>query len=76
MPTYTWNNSAEYAGILNVPDATHKVTVQITEQLSRQRRIQNTVEHLRWRVLRKESCLSAGGQPEIFQGKEVGGLWN
>ena len=31
-----------------------KVTVQITEQLSRQRRIQNTVKHL-WRgVLRKE----------------------
>ena len=40
--------SAEYAIIL------HKVTVQITEQLSRQRRIPNTVKHLRWSILQKE----------------------
>ena len=31
----------------------YKVFVQITEQLSKQRRIQNTVKHLRWRVLQK-----------------------
>ena len=30
-------NSAEYAWILNVSDAVHNITVQITEQLSRQR---------------------------------------
>ena len=41
-------------------------TAQITEQLSRQRRIQNTVKHLRWSTLQKQ-CLSAGVQPEIFQ---------
>ena len=32
----------------------HKVTVQITEPLLRQRSIQNTVKHLRWRVLQKK----------------------
>ena len=34
---------------------THKVTVQITEQLSRQ--FENTVKHLRHSVLQKEWCL-------------------
>ena len=48
-------NSAEYAIILNVTDAVHnKVIVQITEKLPRQRRVQNTVKHLRWSVLHKE----------------------
>ena len=47
----------------------------MTEQLLRQRRTQNTVKHLRWRVLQKEQCLSASAQPGIFQGKEEC-LWN
>ena len=47
----------------------HKATVQITEQLSRQRRIQNNVKHLIWRVLQKEKSLIAGAQPETLQGK-------
>ena len=41
--------------------------MQINEQLSTQRRIQNTVKHLRWSVLQKEQCLSAGAQQETFQ---------
>ena len=32
----------------------HKVTVQITERLSRQRHIQNNVKHLRWSVTEKK----------------------
>ena len=32
----------------------NKITVQITEQLSRKRRIQNAVKHLRWSDLQKE----------------------
>ena len=42
MPAHT-----EYVIILNVSDAVHKykVTVKATEQLPRQRRIQNTVEY-------------------------------
>ena len=35
MSVYTWKNSAEYARILNVSDAVHKVPVQITDQLLR-----------------------------------------
>ena len=42
---------------------------KITEQLSRQKRIQNTAKYLRWRVLQKELCLSTGTQPGIFQDK-------
>ena len=48
----------------------HKITVQITEQLSRQRRIQNPVKHVRWITLQKYWSLSAGMQPEIFGGTE------
>ena len=33
---------------------THKVIVQIVEQLSRQRCIQNTVKHLRWSVCKRQ----------------------
>ena len=44
----------------------HKVTVQISEQLSRQ----TYSEHSRWSILQKEQCLSIGTQPEIFQGRE------
>ena len=47
----------------------------MTEQLSRQRRTQNTVKHLRWRVLQKEQYLSVSAQPELFQGREEC-LWN
>ena len=32
----------------------HKVTKQITEQLFKERRFQNTVKHLGWSVLQKE----------------------
>ena len=56
MPAYTWVNRVLY-----------KVTVQITEQISR--RIQNTVKHLKWSILKKKSCLSAATQPEIFLGR-------
>ena len=35
----------------------NKVTVQITEQLSRPRHIQNTVKHLRWSDLQEEELL-------------------
>ena len=52
---YLKKKSAEYAIILNVTDAVHnKVIVQITEKLPRQRRVQNTVKHLRWSVLHKK----------------------
>ena len=53
---YLKKRSAEYARILNVSVAVHTVTftAQIAEQLSRQRRIQNTIIHLRWNVLQKE----------------------
>ena len=51
---YLKKQSAEYAIIVNVSNEVHKVTVQITEQLSRQRCVQNTVKHLRWSVLQKE----------------------
>ena len=46
----------------------HKITVKFSEQLSRQRGIQNTVKHLRSSVLQKEQYLSSGGQSENFQG--------
>ena len=83
MPEYDWISwhipkklSAEYTIILNVSNEIHSIkghctnTVnRSTEQLSRQRRIQNTVKRLRWSVLQKEQCLSAGAQPEIFQAK-------
>ena len=60
---YLKKQSAEYIRVLNM---------SVTEQLSRQRPIQNTVKHLRWSVLQKEQCLSAGAQPEIFQDSGVG----
>ena len=44
---YLKEQSAECARILNVSDAVHKVTIQITVQLSRQRLVQNTVKHSR-----------------------------
>ena len=34
-----------------------KVTIQITEQLLRQRRVQNTVKLLRWSVLQKKKIM-------------------
>ena len=52
---YLKKQSVENARNLNVSNADHnKITVQITEQLSRKKRIQNTVKHLRWSVLQKE----------------------
>ena len=55
---YLKKQSAEYARILSVSDAVHSIRslykLQITEQLPRQRHIQNTVKHLRWNVLQKE----------------------
>ena len=46
---------AEYARILNVSDAVHSIR-SVYKLLSsyRDRRIQNTVKHLRWSVLQKE----------------------
>ena len=41
----------------------HKGIVLITERLSRQRRIQNTVKHLRWSVLQKNK--GAGNAVEL-----------
>ena len=46
--------NSEYVRILNVSDAVHKVTAQIIEQSSRQRRIHNTVKHLKWSILQEE----------------------
>ena len=44
---YLKKQSAEYARILNVSDVVHSIrSLQITEQLSRQRNIQNSVKHL------------------------------
>ena len=40
---------------------THKVIVQIIEQLSRQRCIENTVKHLRWSVCKKQRGGGGGG---------------
>ena len=37
-----------------------------------ERRIQNSLKHLRWSNLQKELCLSAGGKPGIFQSKMEG----
>ena len=53
---YLKKQSAEYVVILNVSHEVHstRVTVQITEQLSRQRRIQIFVKYLRWSVLQTE----------------------
>ena len=69
--------SSEYARILNVSDAVHSIR-SLYKLLSsyRDRCIQNTVNYLRWSVLQKEKCLSAGAQPEIFQCRERGFLWN
>ena len=54
-----------------MPDAVHKVTVEITEQLLRQTYSKHCqtfkIEHLK-----KKKCVSAGAKPETFQGK-VGG---
>ena len=51
---YLKKQRSEYVRILNVSYGVHSITVQITEQLSRQSCIQNTVKHLRWSVLQKE----------------------
>ena len=51
---YLKKQSTEYARILNVPDAVHSVR-SLYKLLSsyRDRRIQNTVKHLKWSVLKK-----------------------
>ena len=48
-------NSAKYARILNASDAVHSIR-SLHKLLSsyRDRRIQNTVKHLKWRVLQKK----------------------
>ena len=52
---YLKKQSAGYARILNVSDAVHNIR-SLYKLLTnyRDRRIQNTVKHLRWRVLQKE----------------------
>ena len=56
LPANSWINR-----VLNMPEffnesdaKQHKITVNITEQLSRKRCLQNTVKHLRWNALQKE----------------------
>ena len=49
----------------------HKVTVQITEQLSRQKCIQNTVKHWRLSVLQKENALMQLCNQNFFRAGEV-----
>ena len=73
---YLKKQSAEYVRTLNVPDEVHS-TRSLYKLLSSYQDIhlQNTVKHLRWSALQKEQCLSAGAQPELFQGRGVGGLW-
>ena len=68
----TMLNILEYARILNVSNAEHNIRspCKLLNSYSKQRRIQNTVKHLRWSVLHKELYLSAGAQPEIFQVRE------
>ena len=67
--------NAEYARILNVSDIEHKVRLQITEQLSIQRRIQNTLKHLRQSVLRKKTMPECRYATKNFQvRKGVGDL--
>ena len=51
----------------------HKVTVQITEQLSRQRRIQNNVKDLRWIVLQKKKIPECRCATRNFTGQGWGG---
>ena len=51
---YLNQQTSEYARILNVSDGVSRVVVQITEQLSRQTRIQDTFKDLRWSVLQKK----------------------
>ena len=52
---YLKKQSAEYARILNVLDAVHSIR-SLYKLLSsyRDRRVQNTVKHLRWSILQKE----------------------
>ena len=62
MLACTWRKqNAEYARILDVSDAVNSIR-SLYKLLSsyRDRRIQNTVKHIRWNVLQKEWCLSAG----------------
>ena len=66
---YPKKQSAEYARILNVSDSVYSIKSLYKLLTSyRDRHIQNTVKHLKWNVLQKE-YLSAGAQPEIFQGR-------
>ena len=52
---YLKKQSAGYARILNVSDAVHSIRSLYKLLTSYQdRRIQNTVKHLRWSVLQKE----------------------
>ena len=64
-------NTLGYTRILNVSDVVNRIR-SLCKLLTvyRDRRIQNTVKHLRWGVLQKDKCLSAGAQPDIFQGRE------
>ena len=52
---YLKKQSAEYARILNVFDAVHSIR-SLYKLLSsyQDRRVQNTVKHLRWSILQKE----------------------
>ena len=72
---YLKKQNVEYARILNVSDIEHKVRLQITEQLSIQRRIQNTLKHLRQSVLQKKAIPECRYATKNFQGRKgVGDL--
>ena len=66
---YPKKPSVKYVRTLNMSDTVHS-SRSLNKLLSsyQDRHIQNTVKHWRWSVLQKEQCLSAGAQPEIFQG--------
>ena len=66
--------TAECASILNVSDTVHSIGSQykLLSSYRDGKTYSETVKHLRWRVSQTEWCLSAGAQPEVFQGKGKG----
>ena len=74
------NQSAQYARIiLHVSDGVHSIrSLYNLLSIYRGRRIQKNVKYLRGKVFEKESCLSAGVQPDIFlgRGEGCGTIWS
>ena len=63
--------SSEYARILNVSNTVHSIRSLYKLLSSYRGKGLITVKHLRWSILQKELCLSAGMQPEFFSAGEV-----